>query len=155
MMTPLTTAQSHSDDRGIDMKSLFRIEGDTLVPDSEMGLKWLRGASRKSQYVEVNHTSVRSKEQHDFFFGPVLHAFWANLSDEHQDHYGDIQNMRRHILISLGYFTESKTGVPIPESMNFGNMDDARFQEFLQRFEGLVGKVMGITLDELVKGAAM
>jgi hypothetical protein len=137
------------------MKSLFRIEGETLVPDSEMALKWVRGVSKKSQYVDVTHTSVRSKRQHDFFFGPVLHTFWDNLSDEHQDHYGDIDNMRRHILIALGYFTASKTGVPIPESMNFGNMDDERFKQFLQRFEGLVNKVMGITLDELIRGAAM
>ena len=109
----------------------------------------------KSQFVEVTHTSIRSREQHNFFFGPVLHAFWDNLSEELQNHYGDIENMRKHILISLGYLTWSKTGLPIPMSMNFGNMDAARFQEFLQRFEGLVAKVMGITLDELIEGSQM
>ncbi len=132
------------------MRELFRIDGETLVPASDKAREWV--AKQREEFVLVSYEKVRSKAQHDFFWAS-LRALWDNQPEFSEQH-ATVEHLKDALLIDLGRCTYH--GIVVrPDSIAPGNMKEDEWQDFLRDYADWVMKGWGLTLDELVKGAAM
>jgi hypothetical protein len=132
------------------VRELFRIDGETLVPASDKAREWV--AKQREEFVLVSYEKVRSKAQHDFFWAS-LRALWDNQPEFSEQH-ATVEHLKDALLIDLGRCTYH--GIVVrPDSIAPGNMKEDEWQDFLRDYADWVMKGWGLTLDELVKGAAM
>ena len=83
------------------MKSLFRIADGTLVPDEDRATAWLR--RQKTEFVQVEHTGVRSPQQLKLYW-KLLNKAFDTLPEGSA--IATVEHLHARLKCSLGYCTE-------------------------------------------------
>lgn len=129
------------------MKSLFRIADGTLVPDEDRAIAWLR--RQKTEFVQVEHTGVRSPQQLKLYW-KLLNKAFDTLPEGSA--IATVEHLHARLKCSLGFCTEiRKKGltIQVPESIGLGNMESDAFNQFFDAAQKLLAETLGVTVDDL------
>jgi hypothetical protein len=127
---------------------LFMRRGNTLVPDDIMADEFLEGLSN-GQRVLVRVHKPRNVAHHRKLFAVLRKVA------ENSDRWADEKVLLDDLKLATGLFetrVSALTGMPypVPASINFASMDQARFEAWFTKAIGKLAEAIGVSEAELL-----
>jgi len=106
-----------------------------------------------NEEFEIEYTKKRNVKFHRLYFSLLKLAF------ENQQDYRNLNDMRRDITITSGYYDEivnKMTGevYKVAKSISFANMENTEFSELYEKTKDTISKWLGIS-DENIENEIM
>jgi len=101
-----------------------------------------------NEEFEIEYTKKRNVKFHRLYFSLLKLAF------ENQQDYRNLNDMRRDITITSGYYDEivnkmSGEVYKVAKSISFANMENTEFSELYEKTKNVISEWLGITNDQI------